>query len=507
MSGEAIRAPWLRWRAEATPEAPAVSWPGCEAPLRYAELDERARDIARALRAAGVREGDVVAVRAASHPAWVALFHGVQRCGAVLLPLHQRLPAARIADQLAVAKPRVLLHEEGDDEAASLASGAGARALPVQFEADARVRFVRVAQLDGAAPDAPLCEELPPEAPCALLFTSGTTGPPKGALLPVRAFEASAVGSAELLGTNADDVWLACMPLFHIGGLSILARAAIAGSRVRVHDGFDAAAVARDLDAGVVTGASFVATMLARVLELRGDARAPASLRNVLLGGGPCPAPLLERAVGLGYPVAPTYGLTEACSQVATRPPGDASRSLHAGLVPLPGVGVRVVDADGKDLAPGEAGEIAVRGDILMDGYVGAPEATAGAMRDGWLHTGDVGVLDTAGRLEVLDRREDLIVSGGENIVPADIEAVLLEHPAVREAAVVARPDAEFGARPFAFVVFEPGGAPAGAEPLRTFCRARLAGYQVPAGFEGCDELPRTAAGKLIRAELRERLR
>ncbi|RIL02375.1 MAG: o-succinylbenzoate--CoA ligase, partial [Proteobacteria bacterium] len=321
----------------------------------------------------------------------------------------------------------------------------------------------------------------------AIVYTSGTTGRPKGAMLPARAFAASAAASRAQLGVRAGDRWLACLPLFHVGGLAVLARSAADGVAVELHERFDAAAVASRLASGEVQWASLVPAMLARVLAADTREASPA-LRGILVGGAAAPEPLLEAAAKRGFPIAPTYGLTEAASQVATRPPGAPGR----GLVPLPATQVAIADD----------GEILVAGPTVMRGYWRQPGATERALRGGWLHTGDVGRLDERGALHVLARRTDLIVSGGENVYPAEVEAVLAEHPSVREVAVAGVPDAEFGARPAAWIV---AAAPLDADGLRAFCRARLAGYKVPVAFHRVAALPRGASGKVLRDRLRAR--
>jgi O-succinylbenzoic acid--CoA ligase len=295
-----------------------------------------------------------------------------------------------------------------------------------------------------------------------------------------------------------------------------------------LHERFVARDVACAIEDEGITRVSFVASMLERVLEVRGDERAPKALSLVLLGGGPAAADLLERAGRLGYPIAPTYGLTEAASQVATRPPrrySRASRDTHeshdshashergvrrdgedlaAGLEVLPGVEIRIVDADRDRVAAGVAGEIQVRGPIVMCGYLEDPKATREALRDGWLSTGDVGRLDDEGRLRVLDRRADLIVSGGENIYPAEVESILVESEDVLEAGVYGIPDSEFGARPAADLVLREG-AVFDSDALSAFCAHRMARYKCPVEFKRVEELPRTATGKLLRRVLRDR--
>jgi O-succinylbenzoic acid--CoA ligase len=336
----------------------------------------------------------------------------------------------------------------------------------------------------------------------AILYTSGTTGRPKGAVLGPESFAASAEGSARLLGAGPSDRWLACMPLFHVGGLSILVRSCLAGSVAVIQRSFDPAAVSGALDERGITVVSLVANMLARVLDVRGAAPAPPQLRFVLLGGGATPPPLIERARTLGFRVAPTYGLSEAASQVATRLPDDDTPPLDGRLRPLPGNALRIVDESGASVSADEVGEICVRGPTLMRGYLGQPAASARALRGSWLHTGDLGALDAEGYLRVLDRRDDLIVSGGENVYPAEIEAALLSHPMVADAGVVGEPDERFGMRPVAWWVAEQGAS--GQADLAAYCRERLAGYKVPVAFHRVPALPRNAAGKLLRRELRK---
>jgi O-succinylbenzoic acid--CoA ligase len=306
-----------------------------------------------------------------------------------------------------------------------------------------------------------------------------------------------------------------------VGGLALLLRSALNGSTAVLPGRFDAAEIARSLEEDGITMVSMVPTMLARLLELRGDRPAPPALRVLLLGGGPIPEPLLERALALGYPVARTYGLSEAASQVATAAPADT----RPGAPPLPFVELRIADAAGDILASGEAGEIQVRGPMVMAGYWRAPEATATALRGGWLHTGDIGFLDAAGRLHVSGRRADLIVSGGENVYPAEVEAALLRHPAVAECCVLGLPDEVWGQRVVAVVVARTpemgegeASARSGEDPaieassedstaalaanLDAFLRERLAAYKLPRGYTFLSELPRTASGKVRREAL-----
>ena len=303
-----------------------------------------------------------------------------------------------------------------------------------------------------------------------VMFTSGTTSAPKPVFLTLRNWEANALGSALALGLDQNERWLCVMPLAHVGGLSILLRSTLYATTVVLHHRFDTAAVLAELMSAerAVTLVSLVPTMLGRLLDA--GLERPPTLRWVLLGGGPIPPALLERARLAGVPVAPSYGMTEGCSQIAT-----------FGL-PLHGVQLRLAD-----------GEVVARG----------PNFAANTLDDdGWLHTGDLGEFDQSGRLSIIGRRADTIVSGGENVAPAEVEAVLLEHQAVADAGVFARPDDEWGERVVAVVVLQAGRS-ATADELQQFAAARLARFKVPKQIEFAEALPRTGSGKLLRRQLR----
>jgi O-succinylbenzoic acid--CoA ligase len=464
----------------------------------YAEIAAGAIATADRLRAVGAEEGDLVAVMASPSVGGVVLIHALLDRRIVMLPINARLTEAEQIAVLAQAGPRFLIigPEVDDQKAKRLAKAARCGLIVLSSTAEGLH-----SPLVAPAVSLPKLEA----GVALILMTSGTTGRPKAAMLTLANLIASASASNQLLGVDSKDRWLLCLPLFHIAGLSILLRSALAGTSVALQDGFDANRVADAFEVARITCVSFVATMLDQVIELRGDTPPPASLRLILLGGGPASATLLRRAEFLSYPVAPTYGLTEAASQVATRPPSKYLSArpddLAGGLVPLPGIEIRIMDASGKMMTEGGPGEIQVRGRIVMMGYRDDLPATKKAIQTGWLSTGDIGELDRRGRLRVFDRRTDLIISGGENIYPAEIESVLTGHPDIEEVGVVGCPDSKFGARPLAFIVMRSGRSLDRPE-LGSFCRERLAGFKIPVDFIEMASLPRTASGKLRRQAL-----
>jgi O-succinylbenzoic acid--CoA ligase len=357
----------------------------------------------------------------------------------------------------------------------------GAVAVPLDLRHTPQERAVRargtVATVDAPLPLAP---PAPPIAPvrvsrgdvCLVVHTSGTTSAPKPVEITYANVWANATGSALALGLDRDERWLSPMPLSHVGGLMVLLRSVIYATTVLLlPPPFDAGLLARRLNRGDATIVSLVPTMLGRALDA-GLAH-PDRLRCVLLGGGPAGAALLRRALDAGVPVSQTYGMTEATSQVTVSEPG----SPWTAGPPLPGVEVRVA----------EDGEILVEGPVVAGGGV--------------LRTGDLGRLDERGRLTVAGRKADTIVSGGENVAPQEVEDVLLAHPSVADAAVLGRPDPEWGEAVVARVVPR-DGAPLDPAALAAWCRERLAAFKVPKAFEPADELPRTTSGKLLRREL-----
>jgi O-succinylbenzoic acid--CoA ligase len=307
------------------------------------------------------------------------------------------------------------------------------------------------------------------------ILTSGTSGTPRPVDLTYGNFLFSAVGSAFNIGIEPEDRWLCCLPLSHVAGLSIILRSVIYGTTAVLMDGFDTEKVASTLVSGDIGVLSLVPTQLIRLLDAGADLSAP---RAILIGGGPVPEAALHRALDQGATVVQTYGMTETCSQVTTLAPADAERKVGSAGRPLLTSHVRIED-----------GEILVQGPTVSRG---------GIDPDGWLHTGDLGHIDDEGFLYVTGRRSEVIVTGGENVMPAEVEAVLVSHDAVADAAVVGRPDPEWQEAVCALVVLA-DGAGAREEELREHCAATLARHKVPKQVDFVSSLPRTASGKLLR--------
>jgi O-succinylbenzoic acid--CoA ligase len=488
VSGVALDAalPWLAARAASDGDREAIRFG--DRTLSWKEMAARSEALASHLHARGVGRGDLVAVRMAPQPEFAALLYALQALGAAMLPLNLRLATAEVLRILAHARPRLLV----DDGSGADVADAG---LP-RLHAHDDLRSER-------APRAPvLARRLDPDAALTVVFTSGTTSRPKGVVLTNANHAAAAAASRARLGHGADDVWLATLPLFHVGGLAILTRSVLEGSRVQLETGFDAARAAAVLQSGSATMVSLVPTMLARVMELLREPPS-ARVRAVLIGGAALSPSLGRRALEAGLPIAATWGMTEACSQICTTSPG--SDEAARGLVgrPLPGVEVTVAEpgADGF-------GELLVRGPNVTRGYLGLAEADRAAFGDAdepgepgrgrWLRTGDVGRIEAGGAVALTGRRDDLVVTGGENVAPVEVEQVLDEHPGVRESLVFGEDDDEWGQRVVALVVAAGENLPP-SEDLRAWCRARLAGYKVPREFRFTEALARGETGKLLR--------
>ena len=478
---------WLAQRAAVTPHATALIYE--QQSWTYAQLDAHVQNQASALLFNGVQPGDHVAMLLPNTPDAVSLVHAAARIGAVLTPLNTRLTAHELIWQLEHTRPVVLIY----DEESALRAAEVSTAVPAMIDPE-RLNFPT--PLPTALPD------FDADRTQAILFTSGTTGRPKGAVLTFSNHFWSATASSYRLGIHTDDRWLSCLPLYHVGGMAVVFRSCLYGIAIILHRRFEMDAFVASLHFDRATITSLVPTMLHRLLQSHGEQLASLALRTVLLGGAAATSELIEAAGAASIPVATTYGLTEASSQVTTQRPADTQFKPGSVGKPLMYTSLRVIDEDGAALPAGEIGEIAVRGPMVMREYYHNPEATSETIREGELHTGDMGRLDGDGDLWVVQRRSDIIVSGGENIYPAEVEQILRSHPDVEDVCVVGVANSLWGESVAALVAT--ASEELNASVLESFSRQHLAGYKTPRRFKFTRALPETASGKIERRRVAE---
>lgn len=477
---------WIRDRAAATPNRVAIDFVGTE--ITYAELDERSERLAAGFLDAGLVHGDRVATLTGSSPGHVVVFFACAKAGLVLMPLNWRLTLPELAYQLADAEPAVLLHDGDHAETA-------------------RALHDRSAGLEDLVADSNYLGPAPADEDGLLLvYTSGTTGKPKGALLTHANCFWTNLSFDLATGISGDDVVLAVLPQFHCGGWNVQPLLAWwKGARVVLEPSFDAARVLSLIaDKGVTTMMGVPANYLFMAQDPGFAETDLSTLRRAVVGGAPMPEALLDTWHERGVEIVQGYGLTEAAPNVLALPPEDAARKRGFAGKPYPHVDVELRDPEtGATVEGAGEGELIVKGSNVFAGYWRSPEATAAVLVEGCLYTGDVAERDDEGYYRIVGRTKDMVISGGENIYPAELENVLHEHPAVAEAAVVGVPDERWGEVCLAFVALR---YDATEEELLEFCRGRLARYKVPKGVVFVDALPRNAMNKVVKADLPERV-
>jgi fatty-acyl-CoA synthase len=473
--------------------------------VSYAGFANRIAATASALKSQlAIAQGDRVAILSTNHPDYLTLLYACARLGAILVPLNWRLAVAEQLFILSDASVKVLVVE-----AAFAAVGPALRqvrpdvqVIGLDFSPSGSTSFAALlaaASGDGRSPHTDFC------CPLLLVYTSGTTGRPKGAVLRQEALLWNAVMSQHMHDLTADDHVLTVLPMFHVGGLNIQTTPALQlGATVTLHQRFtpDTALQALAQDGPTLT--VLVPTTIQAMIEHPAwPGTDVSSLRAVTTGSTQVPPPLIEAVQKRGVPVLQVYGSTETCPiAVYTRLGGELTRLDSTGL---PGLmcEARVVDDSGREVAAGTAGEVLVRGPNVFVEYWGNTAATREVLRDGWYHTGDIGTRDRDGYFVIHDRKNNMIISGGENVYPAEVERVLVEHPWVAEAAVIGRPDAKWQEVPIAFVVRRPG-ASIDAEAVRGYVAEHLARFKVPRDVIFVETLPRNALGKVQHFRLRE---
>jgi acyl-CoA synthetase (AMP-forming)/AMP-acid ligase II len=476
----------------AHPERPALVFDGDA--LTHDELHARARRLAAVLAAAGIGRGDRVALLLHNGFEFVESLLACHHLGAVAVPVNFRLAGDEIAYIL------------GDSGAIALISGLPAAGLPdVGLRLDVGSSYEDRRDAAAAHPEPAALRE---DDAALMCYTSGTTGRPKGAVLTHGALVASTLSWIHEMRAGEDDVWLSGQPLFHIGGINGLLPFLVLGatSIVTPSGSFDAAASIDLIERHAVTMCIFVPTQweaICRADRVQGMDRE--RLRVAMWGASPAPRPTLElmAATFPGADIVSAYGQTEMSGATTLLKGPDATRKMGSVGRPMLGVELRVVDDELRDAGPGDVGEVVYRGPTVMAGYHADDAATTEAFAGDWFHSGDLATLDDEGYLWLVDRKKDLIVSGGENVYPAEVERVLREHPAVADVAVVGVPHPRWVETPLAFVVPAPG-ASVDEEELIAHCRDRLAGYKKPSAIVAVDELPRNAGGKVLKRSLRE---
>lgn len=464
--------------------------------LSYRELHRRAAAVAGDLRAHGVLPGDRVGLLLPNVPAYPVLFYGALLAGAVAVPMNPLLGAREVEYYLTDSGMTVVYGLDGSDAVVSVAAaklGIRSVLVPATGPIDLSGSPIHEA-IDRAHDDT-----------AVILYTSGTTGKPKGAELTHRNMSSNAATTVDtLINVATEDVILGCLPLFHVFGLTCGLNAAVkAGSLLTLVPRFEAAKALEVVARDRVTVLEGVPTMYAAMLHSPdADDADMSSLRTCITGGAPMPVEILrtfERK--FDCEIYEGYGLSETAPIACFNQPGHQRRPGTIGI-PVRGCALRIVGDDGEDVPDGEPGEIAIQGENLMKGYWNRPEATAEAIPDGWFRTGDIATRDGDGYYTIVDRKKDLIIRGGYNVYPREVEEVLYEHHAVAEAAVIGIDDPDLGEEIGAAVALKQG-AHAEVGELRTFVRDRIAAYKYPREIWFVDSLPKGPTGKILRREVR----
>ncbi len=495
---------WLERRADISVDKPAMI--DQERILTYRALRDRVGAAAGGLSALGVRRGDRIAILSVNRAEFIEVLFAAARLGALLVPLNWRLSAPELAFQVGDSRPSVLVVDPALQTLAdALRREPAARTLEqvVSFDdggdAAGTVSYAELLAHPASSPQGTF------DDPLLIMYTSGTTGRPKGAVLTQATQFWNSVNIGVAVGLTERDVTLNMLPMFHTGGIGLFTLPSLhTGATAVLLRAFDPAAAVRLIETHGVTAIFGVPAVYLALLQSEEFQRA--DLRGVRFscGGAPCPLPIIEAFRDRGLLFQQGYGLTETAPTFALLPAADAFRK--AGSVGKPAIHVeaRVVDENGGDVAPEQVGEVWVRGPNLFSGYWERPDADAEAFTpDGWFRTGDLARIDAEGFLYIVDRRKDMLISGGENVYPAEVEDVLYRHPAVAEVAVIGVSHERWGEVPKAIVVLKPGRTTT-AEELIGFCEGRLGHYKIPKAVAFTEALPRNAAGKVLKRVLRE---
>jgi fatty-acyl-CoA synthase len=481
--------------------------------VTFGEVDARVNQAAAALAARGVERGDRVALLMQNSIEFIETIYGVWRLGAIAVPVNFRLAAAEVEHVLVDSGASAAVVDAELSGLIGPTPPVGLASVLV-LGADAGVagegRGDYGAAL-AAESDDPVVVDVPEHDPAVIMYTSGTTGRSKGAVLSHFNLTVSIMNSLISQAVNAaDEVWYANLPLFHISGLAgVLPYAMVGGTSVIIPSGnFDPAAAVDDLERHAITACCFMGVQWQQICALPGVADRSFALRRIIWGASTAVVSVLE-AMAATFPGVPLYnffGQTEMSPVTCMLPGEDFARKKGSVGKPILNVEARIVDDDMNDVPADGVGEIVYRGPTVMLGYWNQPTATEEAFAGGWFHSGDLCRVDDEGYIYVVDRKKDMIISGGENIYSAEVENAIASHPGVREVAVIGVPDDDWGETPLAVVVPVDGAQPPSADDVIAHCRERIASYKKPSAVVYVDELPRNASGKVVKPVLRESL-
>lgn len=491
----------------------AVRWPDKEALVfqdrryTFADLDRQASQVARGLQGLGLEPGERVATFLPNSPEYEVVFFGISRAGGVPTPLNPSYREREVRHQIGDSgATMVFVHEKLYPTLAAVREDLPQLEHIIFIGDEAPDGVTAFSDFLAGAPDVAPPVELGPDDLAVLPYSSGTTGASKGVMLSQRNIVSSVLQSADAIQTSESDCMLIFLPLCHIYGVTLMSSAICQGAKQVVMERFDMAEVLRLIATEGVTEVYVVPPVIQALGSVPGlGAEQFATLRLIMSAASRLPQNTPQISQQLGVPIIQGYGLSEIPLAHVVRVDRAESDFGSVGL-PLANTSCRIVDLEtGQQEVPvGETGEILLAGPHVMAGYWNADQETAEALRDGWLYTGDVGSVDDQGRLFISERKKDMIKYKGFSIAPAEVESVLLEHPAVADCAVTGRPDAEAGESPHAYVVLRPGQS-ASADELAEFVRERVAGYKQIRSLEFIDAVPRTPQGKILRQTLKER--
>nr|WP_323741815.1 o-succinylbenzoate--CoA ligase [Salinibacillus xinjiangensis] len=482
---------WLEKRAYISPNQTAIQLKD-KTQISFRQLRQDVKQLAEKLNTLGIQPGVHVSLLANNSYDMVKMIHALTYLQATIVLLNARLTPDELHFQYEDSKSQFLLFQEGLEEKV--------QTIQARYHNQV-VSFQEAFQSEGSSFDVP--EEMNLNDIFTIIYTSGTTGFPKGVQLTYGNHFWSATSSALNLGIREEDRWLAMLPLFHVSGLSILVKSLVYGMPVHLHEKFSVNDVHREIMEEGVTIVSVVTVMVEQLLERLQNESYPDSLRCLLLGGGPAPKPLLEKCKDEGIPIFQSYGMTETSSQIVTLSAQDALTKIGSAGKPLFPAQLKIQQESGYDV-PNVVGEIVVKGPMVTQGYFEREEANQDTFHDdGWLKTGDLGYIDEQGYLYVVDRRKDLIISGGENVYPAEVESALKGIQGVKDAGVTGIEDHKWGQVPVGFIVRQLDSKLDEAEIMEEL-QNKLAKYKIPKAIYFVDDLPRNASKKLLRRTLAE---